>query len=108
MKKVTKLLLGIGAVACLSAAVGGVTASYFLKKNATKDEVKFSDIFQQDNARLAAFNSVNAQPVDLTEAAEISINAVVHIKSTLLNVSIRLQSVKVLVLALLFQRMDIS
>ena len=34
MKKVTKLLLGIGAVACLSAAVGGVTASYFLKKNA--------------------------------------------------------------------------
>ena len=27
------LLLGIGAVACLSAAVGGVTASYFLKKN---------------------------------------------------------------------------
>ena len=82
MKKVTKLLLGIGAVACISAAVGGLTASAFMKRNAPKNEVKFSDIFQQDNARLAAFNGVNAQPVDLTEAAEISINAVVHIKST--------------------------
>ena len=32
--------------------------------------------------KLAAFDAVNAQPVDLTQAAENSLHAVVHIRST--------------------------
>ena len=37
---------------------------------------------QNPNVKLAAFDAVNAQPVDLTQAAENSLHAVVHIRST--------------------------
>ena len=37
---------------------------------------------QNPNVKLAAFDAVNAQPVDLTQAAETSLHAVVHIRST--------------------------
>ena len=37
----------------------------------------FSDMFQQNpNVRLASYNAVDAQPVDLTQAAENSVHAV--------------------------------
>lgn len=43
----------------------------------------FNDVFQQSqNTRLAALDAINMQPVDLTQAAENSVHAVVHIKST--------------------------
>lgn len=43
----------------------------------------FSDMFRQNpNVRTAAYSAVDAQPVDLTEAAENSVHAVVHIRST--------------------------
>lgn len=43
----------------------------------------FNDVFiQNPNTRLAALDAVNLQPVDLTQAAENSLHAVVHIKST--------------------------
>ncbi len=80
MKKVAKLIVGIGAIAILSAAIGGFTATAFMNET-NKDKVEFSEVFQQ-NAKLASFDGISAQPVDLTEAAELSINAVVHIKST--------------------------
>ena len=48
-----------------------------------KTSVAFNDVFQQNpNTRLAALDAVNMQPVDLTQAAENSLHAVVHIKST--------------------------
>ena len=45
--------------------------------------VAFNDVFQQNpNTRLAALDATQMQPVDLTQAAENSVHAVVHIKST--------------------------
>lgn len=83
MKQTTKnILLGVGAVVLLSSAVAGLT-TYKLLKSAQDKQQSFSEAFQQNpNTRLAAFDGMNAQPVDLTQAAENSIHAVVHIKST--------------------------
>ena len=49
----------------------------------TEKETSFNEMFKQNpNVKLAAFDAVNAQPVDLTQAAENSLHAVVHIRST--------------------------
>lgn len=82
MKQTTKNILGVGAVVLLSAGVAGVT-TYTMLKPEHRDSLSFSEQFSQNpNTRLAAYNAVNAQPVDLTQAAENSLHAVVHIKST--------------------------
>ena len=90
MKKATKLIVRIGAIAVLSAAIGGITASAFMNKS-NKANVEFSDAFQQNNVKLASYGT-NVQPVDLTEAAEIAVNAVVHIKSTQESRTVRAQA----------------
>ena len=83
MKQTTKFFLGAVAVVAMSAGVAGVTSYAFLQQPAQKNVQEFADIFQPNpNTQLAALNAVNAQPVDLTMAAENSVNAVVHIKST--------------------------
>ena len=82
MKQTTKNILGVGAVVLLSAGVAGVT-TYTMLKPENRDSLSFSEQFRQNpNARLAAYDAINAQPVDLTQAAENSVHAVVHIKST--------------------------
>ena len=82
MKQTTKNILGVGAVVLLSAGVAGVT-TYTMLKPENRDNLSFSEQFRQNpNARLAAYDAINAQPVDLTQAAENSLHAVVHIKST--------------------------
>ena len=82
MKQTTKNILGVGAVVLLSAGVAGVTTCTMLKPE-NRDSLSFSEQFRQNpNARLAAYDAINAQPVDLTQAAENSLHAVVHIKST--------------------------
>ena len=82
MKHTTKNILGVGAVVLLSAGVAGVT-TYTMLKPENRDSLSFSEQFRQNpNARLAAYDAINAQPVDLTQAAENSLHAVVHIKST--------------------------
>ena len=82
MKQTTKNVLGVGAVVLLSAGVAGVT-TYTMLKPENRDSLSFSEQFRQNpNARLAAYDAINAQPVDLTQAAENSLHAVVHIKST--------------------------
>ena len=82
MKQTTKNILGVGAVVLLSAGVAGVT-TYTMLKPENRDSLSFSEQFRQNpNARLAAYDAINAQPVDLTQAAENSLHAVVHIKST--------------------------
>ena len=83
MKQTTKFFLGAVAVVAMSAGVAGVTSYAFLQQPAQKNVQEFADIFQPNpNTQLSALNAVNAQPVDLTMAAENSVNAVVHIKST--------------------------
>ena len=82
MKQTTKNILGIGAVVLLSAGVTGVT-TYTMLKPENRDSLSFNEQFRQNpGARLAAYDAINAQPVDLTQAAENSLHAVVHIKST--------------------------
>ena len=83
MKQTTKFFLGAVAVVAMSAGVAGVTSYAFMQQPEQKNVEEFADIFQPNpNTQLAALNAVNAQPVDLTMAAENSVNAVVHIKST--------------------------
>ena len=82
MKQTTKNILGIGAVVLLSAGVAGVT-TYTMLKPENRDSLSFNEQFRQNpGTRLAAYDAINAQPVDLTQAAENSLHAVVHIKST--------------------------
>lgn len=83
MKQTTKFFLGAVAVVAVSAGVAGVTSYVLAPKPAQNETMAFDEIFQPNqNTRLAALNAVDMQPVDLTMAAENSVNAVVHIKST--------------------------
>ncbi|MGL5957165.1 MAG: Do family serine endopeptidase [Phocaeicola sp.] len=82
MKKTISMILGTAAVIAVSAGVAGVT-TYQLMKSEQVHSLAFDHVFpQSSNTQLAAFNAATMQPVDLTQAAESSLNAVVHIKST--------------------------
>ena len=82
MKKTIKLFLGATAVVAISAGVAGFTASCMMQPQ-EKESSAFEDMFPQNtNYTLATLDATQSQPVDLTGAAERSVNAVVHIKST--------------------------
>ena len=82
MKKTTSIILGATAIVAVSAGVAGLTAYSMMPEEQNKT-LAFEDVFQVDrNMHLAAFDATQMQPVDLTHAAESSVNAVVHIKST--------------------------
>lgn len=82
MKKTIKLFLGATAVVAVSAGVAGFTASCMMQPQ-EKETLAFEQMFPQNmNYTLAALDATQSQPVDLTGAAERSVNAVVHIKST--------------------------
>lgn len=82
MKQTTKNVGKFFAVAVLSAAVAGVT-TYALQPKETEQMTSFVEQFPQ-SARIlpTAFGSSSAGAMDLTKAAETSVHAVVHIKST--------------------------
>lgn len=84
MKQTTKNILGVAAIVLLSSGVAGLTTYKMLQKNTPETSASaFNDMFQQNpNVRLASYSAVDAQPVDLTQAAENSVHAVVHIRST--------------------------
>ena len=83
MKQTTKNILGIGAVVLLSSGVAGLTTYKLMQANQPTQRSSFYEMFPQNpNVKLAAFNAIDAQPVDLTQAAENSLHAVVHIRST--------------------------
>ncbi len=82
MKKTIKLFLGATAVVAISAGVAGFTASCMMQPQ-EKETLAFEELFPQNtNYTLAALDATQSQPIDLTGAAERSVNAVVHIKST--------------------------
>lgn len=83
MKRTTKMVMGVAAGVLLSSAIGGFTA-YKLMARQRMENAAFSELFQQNpnNIRLAGLGAANAQPVDLTKAAESSVHAVVHIRAT--------------------------
>lgn len=79
MKKTTKFALGAVALIAVSAGVAGVTSYAILQSKDTKN-ASFYDAFQAAApARYAALDASKMQPVDLTQAAESSLNSVVHI-----------------------------
>lgn len=81
MKQTTKNILWVVVVVLLSSGVAGLTTYKMLDK---QKDAKFSDLFQQnaESVKLAAFQATDVQPVDLTQAAETSVHAVVHIRAT--------------------------
>ena len=82
MKKTTSLILGTAALIAVSAGVAGVTAYSMMPEEQNKT-LAFDEVFQVNpNMSLAALDATKMQPVDLTQAAESSVHAVVHIKST--------------------------
>ena len=82
MKRTTNLILGGMAVVLVSVGVSGLTTHMMMPKEQNKS-LAFEEVFQTDpNVRMAALDASQVQPVDLTKAAENSVNAVVHIKST--------------------------
>lgn len=79
MKQTTKNILGVAAIVLLSSGVAGITTYKMLKK---ERPASFSELFEQNpDARLASYSAPAGQPVDLTQAAESSVHAVVHIRS---------------------------
>lgn len=80
MKQTTKNILGVAAIVLLSSGVAGLTTYKMLNK---EKPAAFSELFEQNtnNLQLAAFHATDAQPVDLTQAAENSVHAVVHIRA---------------------------
>ncbi len=81
MRKATKNVLGVVAIALLSSGVAGMT-TYALTQKHQGESLSFEEAFGVNRqAQLAAYAGAS-QPVDLTQAAENSVHAVVHIKST--------------------------
>ena len=79
MKTVTKFAIGAAAVVAVSAGVAGVTAYTVMQKNASAN-TSFYEVFNAAvPMRTAALDASTMQPVDLTKAAESSLNSVVHI-----------------------------
>ena len=82
MKSTIKKIFGYSALMFGSALVAGVTTYKLMEKHAGKEAVV---AVQQDGSYAmptALFDNKPAQPIDLTGAAENSLHAVVHIKST--------------------------
>ena len=81
MNSTIKKIFGYSAVVLGSAMVAGVTTYALMEKHF--DTVAMSSAQTDSFAMPAAlFDSKPVQPVDLTDAAENSVHAVVHIKST--------------------------
>lgn len=87
MNKSIRTTLGVLAIAGLCSVVAGTTAQYVVgqsKKN-TESSQRFKMTDTNDSSSIlhkTSLMEVSGQPVDLTAAAEKSIHAVVHIKST--------------------------
>lgn len=80
MKTSTKFVIGAASMVAVSAGVAGVTAYAVMQNNQKDDATSFYDTFKAAPlTRTAAFDATAMQPVDLTQAAESSLNSVVHI-----------------------------
>ena len=82
MKQTTKNVGKFFAVAMLSATVAGVTTYALLPKEKEEMTSFVSQLPQSAQIIPTAFGSSSTGAIDLTKAAEASVNAVVHIKST--------------------------
>ena len=81
MKTTTKFAIGAVAAVALSAGVAGVTAYAMMEKNQDNASSFYESFETASPLRTAAFDASSMQPVDLTKAAESTLNSVVHIMS---------------------------
>ena len=81
MKQATKNVGKFVMVALLSAGVAGGTC-YLMRSKEPVSVTSFEQTFQPGSQIMATYSAQAGQPVDLTQAAENSLHAVVHIKST--------------------------
>lgn len=85
MKQIVKNILGVTTIGLFSAGVAGFTTYKVLNSERPAEVASstFTDIFEPNDSclKLAAYEATNGQPVDLTAAAESSVNAVVHIRA---------------------------
>ena len=107
MKQTTKNILGVAAIVLLSSGVAGLTTYKMLNK---EKPAAFSELFQQNPNNLlpAAFHATDAQPVDLTQAAESSLHAVVHIRATQLSKTQRYKNSRIFLTSSLETVVDAS
>ena len=82
MKTTIKKIFGYSALMLGSALVAGVTTYTLMEKHGSQNSVVTIEQEQGFAMPTALFDTKPAQPVDLTDAADKSIHAVVHIKST--------------------------
>ena len=82
MKQTTKNLLGAVAIVLLSAGVAGVTTYKMMQQKPVAADNSNELFVQNPNVHTAAYSAMQAQPIDLTLAAENSVHAVVHIRAT--------------------------
>ncbi len=82
MNQAIKKGLGVTAIVLLSAGVAGIT-TYKMSQTFMQNQSVASNetSFLNSNLKMASFSGAS-QPVDLTQAAENSLHAVVHIQST--------------------------
>ena len=85
MRTTIKKIFGYSALMLVSALVAGVTTYTLMEKNSTESPTIAMQQERSFAMPTALFDSKPSQPVDLTDAAESSIHAVVHIKSTQLS-----------------------
>lgn len=81
MKKTWKNVFGFVLVAAISSAVAVGTNTYLMNKNQGTTPSVSQDAFAQP-VRMTNLASVAAENIDFTAAAEATVHAVVHIKST--------------------------
>lgn len=83
MKRIIKNSLGVLAVITVSAGVSGLTTYKLLENKSENSSVTFESVFgdKATTSKATYSHAVSGTPVDLTEAAEKSLNAVVHIRS---------------------------
>lgn len=83
MKKMWKNVLGVVLVAVVSAGAAIGTSTYLMNKNHEDSSYTVeSEYGFKQPAHLTNYNTVAAENIDFTVAAEKAIHAVVHIKST--------------------------
>lgn len=82
MKTVFKKVLGVAAIVVISSTVSGVTTCMATQTSAAGEKALADGNETGAFAMRTSYNPISGQPVDLTEAAEKSVHAVVHIKST--------------------------
>ncbi len=84
MKQSTKKMMGLALVAVVSSGVTSAITGTIMSRNSASQDTEFEEIFQPGAPQVSSSRSASAAAsgLDFTQAAEIAVHAVVHIRST--------------------------